>query len=264
MKDSICTVLVNTCDAYEDAWEPFFKLLKKYWPDREYPIVLNTETKKFDYEDLNIKTINVKNYNPKTSWSSRLINVLNQIDSEYILFFLEDFFITDYVDNSKLNEVIEWMQNDSSIGVFSFNTVEKNKYCDVISDKYIGYQLRNKKGPYRFNCQIAVWRKDVLKKSLRKYENAWEWELIGNRRSRFLKEKFYTLTLKRDMIFKYDCENVGIVRGKWRLPGVKELFNKEEIEIDLSIRNNVKTQDRKENRLFSKFRLYLKKIRALI
>ena len=264
MENNVCTVLVNTCDSYEDAWLPFFKLLKKYWPDREYPIVLNTETKKFNFEDLGIKTINVKNNNKRSTWSSRLADVLDQIDSAYILFFLEDFFITDYVDNSKLTEVIEWMKKDSNIGVFSFNTVEKNKYNDTISDKYVGYQLRNRKGPYRFNCQVAIWRKDVLRKSLRKYENAWEWELIGNRRSRNFKEQFYTLTSMKDMIFKYDCENVGIVRGKWRLPGVKELFEKENINIDFSIRNNVQVKEKKENKIFSKIVLYLKKIRALV
>ena len=42
----------------------------------------------------------------------------------------------------------------------------------------------------------------------------------------------------KDYIFKYNCENYGVVRGKWRLPYTKELFDKENIQVDFSIRNN--------------------------
>jgi len=33
-------VLIASCDAYSDAWAPFFALMKKYWPDCPYPIYL--------------------------------------------------------------------------------------------------------------------------------------------------------------------------------------------------------------------------------
>jgi hypothetical protein len=57
--NNFCTIIVNSCDAYDDTWYPFFKLLKKYWPNCKFPIVLNTETKKFEYEGLDIKVINL-------------------------------------------------------------------------------------------------------------------------------------------------------------------------------------------------------------
>jgi len=47
-----CTILVNSCDKYEDAWYPLFKIMKAEWKDRKWPIVLNTESKTFDYEDM--------------------------------------------------------------------------------------------------------------------------------------------------------------------------------------------------------------------
>ena len=39
-------------DSYEDRWYPFFKLLTTYWPQCNYDILLNTETKDFDYPGL--------------------------------------------------------------------------------------------------------------------------------------------------------------------------------------------------------------------
>ena len=70
--------------------DSFFKLLKIQWPECPHDIVLSTETKTYDCDFLKIKTINS---NRDLSWSSRLKNTLNQIETEYILFFLEDFFL---------------------------------------------------------------------------------------------------------------------------------------------------------------------------
>ena len=50
MKEEICSVLVTSCDSYDDTWEPFFTLLETMWPNCHYPIYLSTETKNFSLE----------------------------------------------------------------------------------------------------------------------------------------------------------------------------------------------------------------------
>ena len=52
------TVLVNSCDEYSEIWDVFFTLFKKYWPQCEYPIVLNTESKSYSFDGLDITTYN--------------------------------------------------------------------------------------------------------------------------------------------------------------------------------------------------------------
>lgn len=42
------TIIVNSCDKYEDAWNPFFKLMEIHWPKSDkYQIILNTENKDY-------------------------------------------------------------------------------------------------------------------------------------------------------------------------------------------------------------------------
>lgn len=271
IKNNICTVLVNSCDSYDDTWVPFFKLLKKYWPDCKYPIVLNTETKNFDYENLEIKTINIlKKYRSKNiAWSKRLKFVLNRIDSKYILFMMDDFFLMDYVDSKRVDEVISWMEQDKSIAVFSFFRVEDPVHKDTKSLKYKGYYLRNQLGDYRYNCQAAIWNRKTLIQTLRNFESAWDWEIYGNIRSRRSTKKFYTLMDPKDYIFKYDCEKYGVFRGKWRLPYTEQLFRKEGISIDFSVRNNQinKCKTEKTNLIQRKLKsakYYLNKLRSKI
>lgn len=261
--NNLCTVLVNSCDSYEDTWMPFFTLLKKYWPDCKFPIALNTETKQYQFSGLNIKSINLnkKLRKKNISWGKRLKETLKSIDTKYIIFMLDDFFLFDYVDSKKIDEVIAWMENDSKIGVFSFFRVEDDIHKDLKSTKYPNFYLRNKKGSYRYNCQIAVWNRKFLISCLRNFESAWEWELNGNVRSYRSKKDFYTLMNPDTYIFKYDCEIIGIVRSKWRLPETKTLFDKEGINIDYSIRND-KITNQPKNNFFIKLKRKIHKFRS--
>lgn len=259
-----CTILVNSCDAYSDTWYPFFKLLKRYWPDREFPIFLNTESKKFEYDNLNINVINLpdKLQNKKhVTWGKRMIETIKRIDSKYIIFMLDDFFLTDYVDNVRIKQILSWMEDNENIAVFSLYPVSKSKYEDIISDKYPGFCLRNKKGPYRYNCQAAIWRKDELIRCFRKTENPWEWELNGNKRSFKSKREYYALNDNTNLPFKYYFSDIGIVRGKWKLPETADFFKKENIEIDFSIRNKMheiklKELEEKINKAKKKGKIY--------
>ncbi|MBR2668842.1 MAG: hypothetical protein IKE36_03490, partial [Solobacterium sp.] len=73
-------LLVNSCDAYEDCWIPFFTLLKKYW-NPHMPIYLNTETKSWSFEGLDIRTLQLYRKEDKPEWSERLIRTLQNIDA---------------------------------------------------------------------------------------------------------------------------------------------------------------------------------------
>ena len=89
MKQKI-TFLVNSCDKYEDTWHPFFECLWIFAGSIPYPIVLNTETKSYSSSHYDILTI----HSPDSkTWSLRLLNVLDHIDTEYVFFFFFDYFL---------------------------------------------------------------------------------------------------------------------------------------------------------------------------
>ncbi len=55
-----CVLVVNSCDAYCDIWEIFFSSLKGQWPECNVDIILNTESKVFKFDGLNL---NIENSN---------------------------------------------------------------------------------------------------------------------------------------------------------------------------------------------------------
>lgn len=56
---SNCSILINSCDDYEDVWRPFFSCFRDNWKNCSYPIFLNTEHKKYEHEGLEITSLNV-------------------------------------------------------------------------------------------------------------------------------------------------------------------------------------------------------------
>ena len=234
-----CTMLVSSCDAYEDCWYPFFKLLKIQWPNMPFNIVLNSEKKGYSYEGFRIKSFQL--YSPnEVAWGKRLKETLKRIKTKYIFFMMDDFFLNEPVDEEKIYQCIDWMDKDSSIQVFSFYYVPGNGIKD---SKYPGFVRRQQIGKYRYNCQAAVWRREALIKAMRDFEDPWEWEDYGNWRSFWqIGKKYYTLEKGAPLILNYVYDNPAkaeidaMWRGKWVRPYVEPLFQKYGIEMDLSKR----------------------------
>ena len=73
MTSNICSVLVNSCDKYEDAWMPFFKLAVKYWPNCQYRYYLNTERKAFKVSGVDVEVLNMKDGSVEKQVPSRFL-----------------------------------------------------------------------------------------------------------------------------------------------------------------------------------------------
>lgn len=227
----LCTVVVNSCDKYEEAWYPFFELIKKYWPNREMNIVLNTEKKQYRHEGLDILCINTKE---NESWSARLISVLSQIETKYVILLLEDFFLRSYVKEQEVLRCIEYMEQDSQIAVFYFKHITGH---DTAS-KYSGYNEMDLDKKYILNCQAAVWSRDALLGLLEPSESPWDLEerahlRIGNSIKKFYCSNVGTYSDSKENVFDYLWAletGYGICKSKW-LWNNKKLFRKNGIVV---------------------------------
>jgi hypothetical protein len=188
-------VLVLSFDGFSELWPPFFESLFRCWNQCVYPIYLMTNHK--TYSDERVQSLKLGN---DISWSDNLIKALHSIPEEYLILFYEDAFITN-IDHPALKKAInECLRNNLSSMLMlpsRFNGRKKVK----------DYYLINPDAPYRNSLFANLIRKDVLLTLLRSGENAWQYEVIGNTRSR--QYKFYCVTKP---VFTYDH---GIVKGKW-------------------------------------------------
>ena len=227
------TLVVSSCDKYEDAWYQYFSLIKKYWKNHPDRIALITETKSYSCDGLNISVFNTKNQS--ATWSERLYACLDSIDTEYIIFSLEDFFLLDNVNENVLEQCYEWMESNSNIAVCRLYSSEDKKL--IKSDKYGEFRIADKTIGYRLDTQAALWRRKDLMSFIDLKENPWQFEEDGTKRIEnseklFLWHYCETLDNVDNRVFPYQIfqkYGYGIAWGQWLWKN-KEWFAKNDIQ----------------------------------
>jgi hypothetical protein len=237
--DDNCTLLVNSCDSFEDCWNPFFRLFSTYWERPESQIILNTELKTYNFPGLDILCSQVNSTKPdvKLTWSECLIEALNRTNTQLILYMQEDYFIEKPVDGALINEMVQLMINNAEIKYIGLTRIGSYPpFYQYDKDPRLMVVSRNSR--YRISLQAGLWRKEVFLSYLRSDENAWMFEIFGTMRSRRRNELF--LILNRELYNTHNnpvlCyEHTGIVKSKWH-PRMPFLFEKHGINIDFTIR----------------------------
>lgn len=229
------TILINSCDKYEDLWVPFFTLFKKYWDPHGIRIILNTESLNFSFEGLSIECIHPANSND--SYGARMIHVLSKITTPYVIPLLDDFFLRKKVDQELIECIIHWMEKDRHIVYFNCDCT--NTFCDSGIDEYPGFRRIPSGNEYTLNMQAAIWRTKKLLHYWRPDVSPWEWEMYTNLiAARNKKDKFYCAIESKHAFcdYGYSFDGMGVFRGKWVKNDIIPLFEKEGIQLDYSKR----------------------------
>jgi hypothetical protein len=225
-----CTLFVASCDKYHQAWEPFFFFIKKHWPGFDMPVILNTETRSFTYEGFDIKTFSLYAKGEAVPWGKRMLDHLDRVETDYILLMLEDYFLRRDVDEDKLARLIDLLEENKDIS--TLNLVHAPIRLDK-RHRLGDFLLRPRRGQYRFAC-TGLWRVSHLKEYILPHESPWQWEVDGNYRSAFTKNRFYMLAEDAepylDYGFSYDW--MGIKNGKWVIEDVGPLFEENGLKVD--------------------------------
>lgn len=238
------TVLVNTCDAYCDLWDPFFRLYYENWGERgrEYPVVLNTENSEYTCP-FQMNVLSHKYTGKRGTWADRLYCALRDIESEFVLFLLDDFFFADAVHTEIVDEVLKYMRDNPNIACFN---MQKPYYGNNEQSEYQYFDKRKNGDLYTLTCQPAIWRRKKLMKYINRNEDAWQFEQFGSARTLlYPKDEFYILSESAPNIFEYNfnvTDGYGVCRGKWH-PATPVLFDRYGIEMDYNLRGFYSPQD---------------------
>lgn len=225
-------VLVLSCDAFADAWEPFFKMFFTYWPDCPYPVYLCSETREFTHP-----SVRIMKPGRRLQWSARLQWALQQMSEDYLLFLLEDYIFLKPVSTERIEHLFRVLKETRSCYLRLFPCPGP----DAPLTDYPGIGVINPGSPYRNCTQAAIWKKDALLAILDPNESVWDFELIGAKRAEQLDGMFLCVEIDEDgdpleegdYPITYFC--TGIVRGKWRREAVK-IIRRHGFDVDLTAR----------------------------
>ncbi|MBQ3133408.1 MAG: hypothetical protein IJC17_03930 [Clostridia bacterium] len=227
--NSDVVLLISSCDLYEDAWNPFFRLLEANWPDCPETIYLLTETKTYVDSYFKVKCI----HSTERYWSDRMMAALEDVKEKYLWFFLEDFFLEEKVNNEIAEAAVNCIKNNSDVGVIRFiPEISARWYTDAVIERY--FSPIPKDFPQRSNLMLALYNKDYFKRMLRSKETPWDFEKFGKHRSRIYKDEVLIQTVDYPLAFPYNysiAKEIGISQRKW-MRKTKELFDRYHLSVD--------------------------------
>ena len=179
-------ILVVSCDQYSDVWEPFFTCFHKYWPDCPFPISLVSNFERYD--DPRVHSILT---GEEVDYSSNLIKALDQIESDWLIFWVDDRPPKQKVNTSKLLNYIRLAQNKDA-GYFKLLPYN----CPPALDGNEPIGQVPKGIPFRVSMTVALWKKSTLLKILEPGESIWDIERRGGfQKSNTINDTFYALAI---------------------------------------------------------------------
>lgn len=219
---------------------PYFRLLKTFWPNREIEAVLNTETKELEGDYQPVRICHTPIEGKAAAWSERLLLTLSRIDTPYVIYVQEDYFLNAPVDQKRLEEFLGLMAENDIDCLRLRETGQMRKYLTFESLEETDLLVKvPKEHGYYATTQVALWKKEALEKIVKIGESVWEFERNGTRRAR---ESLDTVVCPNPKVFEnwdsgiYPYEPTGIVRAQWWRPAVEELFREQNIVVDFSTR----------------------------
>lgn len=227
-------IVVNSCDAYSDVWLPFFCAFRENWPDCKCKIILNTETKSFSFDGLNIISLQLSELERNISWGARLKKAVALTDSEYLLMLFDDFILEGQVDVAEVEKCLRHLQENPDISAFYFI----NSGIDVVEDqRFEGYSQVEHNAYYKINSAPGLWRRAHLSKYTGNQDTPWAWEFFGTARTFKSTDNFYVMKSDHIHPFKYQHQLGGAIhRGKWVEKVIFPAIVKYKIDLDLAQR----------------------------
>jgi hypothetical protein len=222
MNQNNCSIVVSSCDNFSDAWDPFFKLFFKYWPDCPFKIYLIAEKKK--YEDSRVTTIML---GEDKHWASNLKISLQKINTPYFIYLQEDYLLKSTVDTKKIVRLLDILvENKGAYMKLRPSPVPQKRFKE-----YTNVGEIEKDTKYSISNQATIWHTKTYEDFLVHGETGWDTEFRGSARSHEIKEPF--LSVYEDVL---DYPKVtAIKKGIWMYDAIK-LCEKEGIKIDRSKR----------------------------
>ena len=223
MKSDKLSIIVYSCLRNSDMWIIFSSLFKKYWGDCDYRLILVTDRYKqadgceYAFDDV----ICVD-----SDWSTMIKTALSHAATPYVMLFMDDYLLSDYVRNVDIERVLSTAIKEHSANIrLSDSFMIKPKFYEDNPDCAV-YPAGS---AYSFSTQAGIWDSSFLMKEIKDGWSAWDFERIG---SMECIQNEQPLLLYKKYSFPYV---EGVRNGKWLPEGIK-LCTENNIKLDYSKR----------------------------
>ncbi len=177
-------IIMPICDGTLHTLKMSSYLFDKYWPHETSIDVVGFKKPHFEIsEKMNYISIAEKQEGGANSWSKYILQHLESIEDELIIFTLEDFFPTAAPKTNIIQRIISLMRKDKKIGRFdiTFDSYILGDFKMLNKSPNLSLISREKYTQYRVSTQPAIWRREFLIEVLKRTTTPWDFEINGSK-----------------------------------------------------------------------------------
>lgn len=171
MQNNEISLLIFSCDAYKDLWDGQVQQLEKYWPEHSEKAWIVTD-KPADQQYTHVGVLSAPE---GLEWSERLAWMLEKVDTPYVFFTLDDYFLIDDVPNERIGAYVELMTREGYDYIRLFK--RRKKKTLYVHPAYPELRGIDPASNYAINLYAGLWRTDFMRAAAQGEKNAWQFEV---------------------------------------------------------------------------------------
>ena len=169
-RNSDCTILVASCDAYADVLAHFETFFAKFWPDCPFAAVLVTETERSSNGIFSRQVACGRGM----SWSAMLVKALDTIHTPFVVLMMDDYFLSEKVDTAHF---LRRLDDAKRLNAASLRLIPSPATYRSIDETFGVYAPNT---AYCVSCQVSIWARDFIRGIASATTSAWEFERRGS------------------------------------------------------------------------------------
>ncbi len=213
--ESELSILVISHSSYSDLWPIFFSELEENF-GKPCQLYLSVDILPQN-TNINGVTIISEEYPESSTWSKRVLNACEVINTKYVLLLIDDIFFKEKID---LSELEEYLGSMVILGLKSLKLFyEPNFKPELLIPGTEKLGVFNFGAMNRINTHATIWEVSFLQDILDPEESIWEFEVNGTFRS----NTTFFIGGVTSAFLNYE---LGVVKGRWERRTISRLHKK--------------------------------------
>ena len=224
MNDRIdLAIIVYSCYKNKDMWAAFSFFYRRYYSKSTCKLILATDK----YEEGNYAFDDVVELD--SSWAEMIKASIERAGTGYVMLFMDDYLLTDYIDEDKLREALADMECYKAQNIRLLETNVSKMEPFALNSKYMRLIPGSS---YCLSTQAGIWDSSFLLRYLKDGMTAWEFERLYS-----MKCKDEPILLLESRAYRFPYME-AVRKGEWLNQGVKHC-KKNGYWIDFSARRRM-------------------------
>ena len=252
MNNEFSTIVIG-CDKHIEIAQRSFLLINKFWPNILRNVIFATD-KKIEITSPFFENVVV---DESQSYGNRIVKALEKVASEYVLLLLDDYYLTEKIDNNQFNDIVKKMKENKILYCKLIGMPKMHKRFKLISGSYSIKQYSY----YGISLQPSIWRTENLLKFLKEHSATTAWKVEADL-FEFQKNNYKHCISFNKNVLKFKN---GVLRGKL-FPYTNKVLEKASVkQLDLERISYIdflkfRSKQKISGMIPRKIRIFLKKI----